>query len=306
MIRRWQHAPPMRWLILGVIALWGCEQPLSPDVFQRRAERTYGEVNAGFGVARRSGQTSVMVRGDQLYSLDTSPLFAEYRQSGRSASAWFEQWQAKLEEDAKARRRSLDQAKDLVIPVIKSGAWIRVQDLGAIGPRDLQDRIRPWRKEITADVYVVLGIPEDLLGLRLASIREVTSSTIGADAWLSRAVQNLVREVATATGSVELRRDDGRMMVLDLPNKDAISGLILDPGFRKKMLQKFELGSVGAAVPNRDVLILFDPDDFVTVKPVRARTHQLYDERNHPGFRGLLRFDQENVSVLEPAHPKPG
>ncbi|MCC7381863.1 MAG: hypothetical protein IT384_08545 [Deltaproteobacteria bacterium] len=294
-----------RWLLALALGtgLSACEQPLTPDLFQKRAERTYAEVNAGFGVARRDGARSVMVRGDQLFALETEPLFSEYRASGRSASSWFDAWKEKLEADSKARRRSLAQAKGQVIPVIKSGAWIRVQDLGAIGPKSIQDQIRPWRKEITDDVYAVLGVPEMLLGYRLVTIQEVETSSVSAEEWLRRAVVNLVREVSTATGSVELKRDDGRPMVLDLPNKDGVAGLILDKGFRRTMLSKFGLGSLGAAVPNRDVLIVFDPEDFVTIKPIRARTHQLYDERNHPGFRGLLRFDEEHVSVLEPSRP---
>jgi hypothetical protein len=70
------------------------------------------------------------------------------------------------------------------------------------------------------------------------------------------------------------------------------------------MLAQFNLTELGAAVPIRNVLVVFDPTSFVTTKPIRARTHQLYDTQNHPGFRGLLRFDENGVGVLEPGSPK--
>lgn len=289
---------------LGVLC--ACDTPLSPDLFQREVERTYVEAHPGFSVARRDGGRSVFVRGDQLYTIDTRPLFEEYKASKRSSSDWFESWREKLDQEAKARRRSLDTSKGTVIPVLKSGAWIRAQDMGAIGPRSVQDKIRPWRKELTEDVVILLAVPEELLGLRYVNVEEVEKSPTSADEWVTQAIANLVRQVDTSTGAVELRREDGRLMVLDLPNVDGVSGLILDPGFRKQMLAKFPgAATLGAAIPNRDVLIVFDPEDFVTVKPIRARTHQLYDERNHPGFRGLLRFDAEKITVLEPARPKP-
>lgn len=285
------------------ILLVACEQPLTPDGFQRRAERTYSDVNAGFGVGRRDGLKSYMARGDQVYILETKPLYDQYKDSKKSASDWFEDWREKLEAEAKARRKTLDSAKDEVIPILKSGTWIRVQDLGAIGPRNVQDQIRPWRKPIADDVFVLLGVPEELLGYRYVSLHEVETSKTAADEWLNKAIANLSKMVSTATGSVELKRDDGRLMVLDMPNKDGISGLILDKEFRRKMLSQFNADSLGASVPNRDVLIIFDAEDFVTVKPIRARTHQLYDERNHPGFRGLLRFDADKISVMEPGRP---
>ena len=288
------------------VVVASCDQPLSPDVFQREVEETYVEAHPGFSVARRDGRKSVFVRGDQLYTIDTQPLFEEYKASKRSSSAWFDTWREKLDSEAKARRRSLDDSKDTVIPVLKSGAWIRAQDMGAIGPRSVQDKIRPWRKPLAEDVVILLAVPEELLGYRYVNIEEVEKSPTSSDEWVTRAVSNLVKQIDTSTGAVELRREDGRLMVLDLPNVDGVSGLILDPAFRKRMLEKFPgAASLGAAIPNRDVLIVFDTEDFVTVKPIRARTHQLYDERNHPGFRGLLRFDAEKITVLEPARPKP-
>jgi hypothetical protein len=291
-------------LMVAVVVLAACDTPLTPDLFQRQAERVYAEVNPGFGVARRDGAKSVMVRGDQVYILDTKAMFDEYKTSKRSASDWFDEYKTRLDREAKARRRSLDQAKEEVIPILKSGVWIRVQDLGAIGPRSVQDQIRPWRKELAEDVYILLGVPEELLGYRYVSIHELETSQTNADEWLTRAISNLTKKVSTATGSSELRRDDGHLLVLDLPNTDGVSALILDPAFRKQMLKTFAIASVGASVPNRDVLILFDPEEFVAVKPIRARTHALYDERNHPGFRGLLRFDAEKITILEPARPQ--
>ena len=290
-------------LLLLVVAV-ACDRPLTPDQFQVRVERVFGEVNPGFGVGSREGAKSVMVRGDQVHVIKTGPLFEAYKASGQSGSAWLDTWRSTLEVEAKARRRTLDQSKDTLVPIIKSGSWVRMQDLGAIGPKSVQDKIRPWRHPVAPDVFVVLGAPEALLGHRYASVEEVGSSTTSGEVWLARAVTNLVRTVDTSTGGVELKRDDGRLMVLDLPNEDGVAGLVLDPGFRQRMLQKFGLPSLGASVPNRDVLIVFDAEDFVTIKPIRARTHDLYDQRNHPGFRGLLRFDATSVTVLEPARPE--
>lgn len=286
------------------LALGGCSRPLTPDQLQVRVERVFGEVNPGFGVASREGHKSVMVRGDQLHVIKTSPLFDAYKASGQSADDWLDGWRAQLETEAKARRRTLDQSKDTLRPIIKSGSWVRMQDLGAIGPKAVQDKIRPWRKPLAPDLFVVLGVPEEMLGNRYASVEEVASSTTTAEVWLTRATANLVRQVGTATGGVELRRADGRLMVFDMPNEDGVAGLILDPGFRKQMLAKFDLVVLGAAIPNRDVLILFDAEDFVTTKPIAARAHVLHDERNHPGFRGLLRFDETSISILEVAYPE--
>src|SRR5262245_7645169 len=90
--------------------LTACEQPLTPDGFQRRAERVYSDVNAGFGVAKRTGPKSFMARGDQVYILETAPLFGEYKTSKQSASDWFDVWREKLEKEAKARKKTLDGA----------------------------------------------------------------------------------------------------------------------------------------------------------------------------------------------------
>lgn len=286
-----------------LLLLLACEAPLTKDRFQQQAEHAYSEVNPGFGVGRREGDKSIMFRGDQLYVLKTGPLFLDYQASKKSPSAWMEAYKAQLEQEAKARRRTLDQQKSTIIPIIKSGAWVRVQDLGAIGPKRIQEQIRPWRKAVTEDVYVLLGVPEELLGYRYANIAEVESSTTPADVWLTRAISNLALTVGTATGGAVLNKPDGKPMVFDLPNEDGVAGLILDKAFRQKMLQRFDAVSLGAAVPSRDVLIIFEAEDFVTIKPIRARTHQLHDERNHPGFRGLLRFDADRLTVLEPAHP---
>ncbi|MFO0726852.1 MAG: hypothetical protein U1E65_23910 [Myxococcota bacterium] len=290
--------------LLPLCLLLGCESALTADRFQQQAERVYAEANPGFGVGRREHDKSIMFRGDQVYVLKTGPLFQEYVASKKSASAWFDAYKEKLVQEVKARKKTLDQAKEELIPILKSGAWVRVQDAGAIGPREIQDQIRPWRKQVTDDVFVLLGVPEQLLGYRYANIAEVASSSTAAEVWMSRAIQNLVAKVGTATGGATLDKPDGKPMVFDLPNEDGIAGLILDPGFRQKMLRKFDAVSLGAAIPNRDVLIVFEAEDFVTIKPIRARTHQLHDERNHPGFRGLLRFDADKITVLEPAHPE--
>lgn len=288
-------------LLLGVFA---CESELDEHRFRQRAEKAYMEVHAGWTIIKRKPDETVFVRGDQVDRLDVASLFAEYKKKKQDASDFFDAWMVEQKKLADARRRTLQQAKEDVIPIIKSGSWIAIQDLGAIGPARIRDQIRPWRKKIADDVYVVLGVPEEKLGYRFASIEEVTSSKEGAETWLKEAVSNVVDSVDTSTGAVEMRGNDGRLLAIDFPNADGVSAHLLDTKFRLSMLSKFELKELGAAVPIRNVLIVFDPTSFVTVKPIRARTHKLYDTQNHPGFRGLLRFDRNGVTVLEPADPK--
>lgn len=290
------------WLALPLISLVACTQALDQDGFRRQAEKSYMEVHPGWGIARRDGMTTTFVRGDQLDKLEIGGMFESYKTSGKSASNYFTEWSRVQAEQAKARRRTLEQAKDDVIPIIKSGSWIRVQDLGAIGPKGIQDKIRPWRKDVAPDVFVLLGVPEEKLGFRFASIEEVRES-VTKEAWLDRAIANLTKRVGTSTGSEIKDNKAGRLLVYDLSGYDDISGLILDPKFRIAMLDKFMRDELGAAAPIRNVLIVFDPLDFTALKPVRARAHQLYDTQNHPSFRGLLRFDRSGIGVLEPANP---
>jgi len=298
MVRAMRAAP----IALSLLVL-ACAEDLDEGAFQRKAEQIYAEANPGFGIMRRQGTNSTFVRGDQVYVLDSGPLFAAYRASKQSASKFLDAWRAKITAEAEARRRPIDEAAGAVIPIIKSGNWIRVQDLGAIGPKRVQEKIRPWRKEIAKDVFVLLGVREELLGYRYASLEEVAASKTGEDEWLAKAVANLVGMVGTSTGT-ELTGGDGRLLVSDILEVDGVSALILDRGFRARMLERFGTTELGAAVPNRDVLIVFDASEFVTVKPIRARTHQLYDVRNHPGYRGLLRFDRDQITILEPAAEK--
>jgi hypothetical protein len=280
-----------------------CSRPLSPDDFRRQAEKAYAEANPGWTVGHRSGMSTIFVRGDQLDTLDIGSMFEGYQKSGMSGTAFFDRWVAEQEKEAKARRRTLEQAKDDVIPVLKSGSWIRVQDLGAIGPRELHDRIRPWRKELATDVFVLLGIPEEKLGLRFASIEEARESSDTIEARLDRATKNLASRVGTSTGS-EVRGIGDRLLVYDLSGHENISALILDPQFRQRMLEKFGKEELGAAAPIRNVLIIFDHQELTATKPVRARAHQLYDTQNHPAFRGLLKFDRASIAILEPAKPE--
>lgn len=298
----------MRALISGLALLLfvtACETTYDEGTFRKRAEEAYREVHPGWTIVKREADSTILVRGDQLDRLPVAEMFADYKASKKDGGDWFDAWIEVQTAEAAARRRTLDQAKDVVIPIIKSGSWVKVQDLGAIGPARMRDKIRPWRKKIATDLFVVLGVPEEKLGYRLASIEELQSSKTEADAWLEQATENLVRIVGTSTkGGASLDSGEGRLMVLDMPNTDGISGLLLDHDFRKKMLQMFEQPYLGAAIPVRNVLILFDPEGFTATKPVRARAHQLYDTQNHPGFRGLLRFDAEGVSVLEAANPK--
>ena len=291
-------------ILLGFFVV-ACEGELTEKSFRRRAEHAYMQVNAGWTIVKREATETVFVRGDQVDRLPVGEMFTEYQSGKRGASEYFEAWIAQEEGKAAARRRTLDQAKDVVIPIIKSGAWVRIQDLGAIGPRRIQDQIRPWRHEVADDVFVVLGIPEAKLGYRFASIEEVQSAGAAKDAWLNRAIANLSTVVGRSTdGAREMKRDDGTLLVIDMPNTDGVSGLILDRDFRADILDRFGLEAVGAAAPNRNVLILFDPDEFTATKPVRARAHQLYDTQNHPGFRGLFRLEADSIGILEPANPK--
>jgi hypothetical protein len=291
-------------LALGLLAVIGCEGKLDETRFRRRAEKAYIEVHHGWTIIKRDIGDTTFVRGDQLDKLDVKTLFAEYQASKQSPTDFFDAWTANQKKIADQRRRTLPQAKSEVIPIIKSGSWINVQDLGAIGPERMRDQIRPWRKKITDDVFVVLGVPEEKLGYRFASIAEVTESAEGEQKWLDQATTNVVALASTSTGSAEMRGNDGRLLALDFDNIDGVSALILDARFRQSMLAKFNLSELGAAVPIRNVLIIFDPKDFVTIKPIAARAHKLYDTQNHPGFRGLLSFDRDNISVLQPAKPK--
>lgn len=286
------------------LACAGCEGKLDANRFRRRAEKAYMEVHPGWTIVERKIEETTFVRGDQLDQLDVEGLFRRYEESKKSPSDFFDMWTAEQKAIADARRRTLEQAEREVIPILKSGSWIQVQDLGAIGPQRLQDQIRPWRKAIADDVYVVLGVPEEKLGYRIASLAEVVTSKAGEEKWLERAVANIVERVGTSTGSASMTGNDGRLLAIDFANEDGVSALLLDPKFRRKMLAQFNLTELGAAVPIRNVLVVFDPTSFVTTKPIRARTHQLYDTQNHPGFRGLLRFDENGVGVLEPGSPK--
>jgi hypothetical protein len=279
-----------------------CGGKLDEQAFERKVEQAYADANPGFFLARRE-QTkkptkSTFARGDQIVVLDVGALFAEYQASGKSGGAFVDTLSERFQSEAKARRRTLDQARDQVIPILKAGAWIHAQDLGAIGPPSQQEQLRPWRKEITPDLYALLAVPEELLGYRYVSLHEVKSSTVGEDKWLERAIKNLVKKVGTPKDT-ELKGDDGRLLVDEFVESEAAGALILDPAFRRRMLTKFNKEELGAAVPLRDVLIVFDASEFVAMKPVKARTHQLYDTQNHPGFRGILRFDKDLVGIID-------
>ncbi len=282
----------------------GCARTLDEKELQRAAEKLFVEVNTGFSVAKREPGKSRLVRGDQVYTLDVAALHDGYLASKQSGGDFLDDYRARLVAEAAARRVTVDKAGARLWPYVKGGVWVRAQDMGAIGPPSVQQQLRPWRQPLAEDVFVVLGVSEALFGTRYLTQAELATSPTSGEKWVEAAVKNLAAAVDTATGSVELRAADGRLLVLDMPNLDGVSGLVLDRGFREKMLARFGLPSLGASVPNRDVLILFDPDDVSTRRPVRARTHQLHDERNHPGFRGLLRLSREGLAVLEPAHPE--
>src|SRR5688572_18475201 len=127
-----------RWWVFWALLLFACERELTLDLFRRDAEKAYIEAHPGWGIVRREGNVTTFVRGDQVDTLDVGKLFDEYQASKKSGSSFFADWIKHAEEESKARRRTLEQAKGTVLPIIKSGSWIRVQDLGAIGPKELQ------------------------------------------------------------------------------------------------------------------------------------------------------------------------
>ena len=99
---------------------------------RRVLERSYREAHPGWTVHRRQEGRTWFVRGDQLDELDVPALFAEYQASGQSGTDWVAAWlEAAKAEDA-SRHRTLEEAQDEVIPLLKSAKWIEIQDLGAI------------------------------------------------------------------------------------------------------------------------------------------------------------------------------
>lgn len=293
--------------IAAVLFVIGCESKLDEERFRRKAEEAYTDVHPGWTIYRRDADTTVFVRGDQLDRLEVGALWAEFQASDQGGGAFFSAWKESARADLEARKRTLAQARRTVLPILKSDSWVRVQDLAAIGPERIQKDIRPWRKEVTDGLFVVLGVPEEKLGYRIASIAEVETSTVHDEAgWIEQAVTNLEAKIdLDRDPGVEVRRDDGHLLAVDLPNIDGVSGLVLSADFRKRILKRFNQPSIGAAAPLRNVLILFDPDEFTATKPVRARAHQLYDSQNHPAFRGLLLLEPDRVTVLEPGRPQP-
>jgi len=283
-----------------------CESQLNEESFRRRAEEAYADVHPGWTIYRRDEGVTTFVRGDQLDRLDVATLWSEYRASEQSARAFFAAYREAARAEVESRRRTLSEAKRTVLPLLKSANWVRVQDLAAIGPERIQKDIRPWRQEVADGLFVVLGVPEEKLGYRIASIREVETSTVYDESgWVDAAVENLERRVDLERDpGVEVRRDDGHLLAVDLPNVDGISGLVLSASFRLKILKRFNAPMVGAAAPLRNVLILFDPNEFTAKKPVRARAHKLYDTQNHPAFRGLLLLEPDRVTVLEVGRPE--
>ena len=290
-------------LCVVAFASVACESELDPKMFQRRAEKIFTEVNPGFGIVKRKQMTTIFVRGDQFYYLELAAEYVQYEAEGRKTSAFLDKFRARLQKEADGRKQTLASAESKILPFIKSGSWVDAQDLGAIGSARVRDKIRPWRKKVAEDVYVLLGIPEELLGYRYASIEEMKESKKDAEVWLETGVRNLVQSVKTSTPT-PLESSEGKLMVLDYSAVEHVGAFFLDRQTRKDWLERFDLTELGVSVPNRDVLIIFDPSDFVTVKPIRFRTHQLYDNRNHPGFRGLIRIDEDTISMMEPAYPK--
>ena len=289
-------------LAIALSLLPACEAELDEPAFARRAERTYLDIHPGWIVVRRIESGTVFARGDQQDILPIADLYAEYQKGHLRASAFFDAYVRAQKELADQRRRSLEQAKADVIPILKGAAWVRAQDLEAVGSPRERAKIRPWRQPISSDMFVILGIAEGRIGYRFASIDEVGTSTVGAAAWLTRAVRNLSAKVGKSEGRASNHSGAKRKLrAVEFEDVDGVSALVLDPGFRKRMLDRFGLPELGAAVPARNILIVFDPSDFETVRAAQAHARGLYETRNHPGLRVLLRFDHDDVSVLAPA-----
>lgn len=296
----------MRWLgwacAATVVVGGGCDRPMDAPAFRRAIERSYLDVHPGWTLARRKDGETWFVRGDQIDRLKVVELFAAYEAQKKPAK-FIDEWRQAAEARRAARRRSLGQASTSLLPMIKSEDWLKYQELGAIGPAHLRDRIRPWRQPLSGGLYVLLGVPEGDTGIRYASIQEVESSTVAGAKWLERAsayVYARYKDVEPAS----LHGKDGTLRVLQFGPAEGISALVLSPRFRRRVLGRFGQATVGVAIPTRDHLTVFDAKDFVTLKPIRVRTHALYDAKNYPAFRGLLRMDQNGVSILEPAHPE--
>ena len=298
--------------MLTWVAGASCQSEYDEPRFREAIETAYREAHPGWAILRRDAGATWFHRGDQVDELRVSDLFSAYRASHQSGAEFVRAWKAEAASAYASLRRRLGEAEDLVIPIIKSEKWVQYQDLGAIGPQRKRAELRPWRTEIAPGVFAVLGVPEDKLGFRFASMAEVDGSDRSGTEWLRRATQNLVQTAQDRAYSpnegylgvdIEVKQ---KLMAFDLENVDGISGLVLDRGFREAMLEKFGRSELGAAVPIRNVLIVFRPDDFVAVKPARNRARQLYDTQNHPGFRGLRSFDAEGLGVLEPGTDERG
>ena len=182
---------------LGVGAL-GCETKHDEKSFRKAAEEAYREVNAGWMIEKRTPAETIFVRGDQLDRLPVADLFKAYQDSKQSGGDFFDAWKAEQTKLIEARRRTVEQAKDEIIPILKSGSWVKVQDLGAIGPARMRDQIRPWRKEVATDLYVVLGVPEAKLGYRLASVEEITNA-LHEQSSASNEIARRVEQIAVAS-----------------------------------------------------------------------------------------------------------
>lgn len=284
----------------------GCQSEYkSEKAFRRALEDAYVDVHPGWRIRGRDEGKTYFVRMDQLDDIDVSNLWSQY-QATADRTEFLARWKAEKKREYDALRRNLsDHAKD-VFPLLKSEKWVRRRDLGAIGPARKIAKIRPWRHELIPGVFVVLGLEEGKRGVRYASMAEVEATDLDHEAWVRRATENLQRilkpEVMQdeAYSGVEMKIS-GQLRALDLVNATGVSGLLLQPSFRKAMLDRFEAEELGAAVPIRDVLIVFRLGDFTILKPVRNRTIRLHDTQNHPAFRGLLKFDAERIAVLEPA-----
>jgi hypothetical protein len=157
--------------LAAVLAVTACESELDEDAFRRKAEEAYADVHPGWTIYKRDADSTVFVRGDQLDRLEVGELWTEYEASDMGGRAFFSAWKEDAKADLEARKRTLAQAKRTVLPILKSDSWVRVQDLAAIGPERIQKDIRPWREEVTEGLFVVLGIHEEKLGYRIASIR---------------------------------------------------------------------------------------------------------------------------------------
>ena len=110
------------------------------------AEEAYREVHPGWTIVKRAEGETIMVRGDQVDTLPVAEMYADYKASKKDGGDWFEAWMATQRAEAEARKRTLEQAKDLVIATLLGYTLARrtvppLLRVGAASINDLRARL---------------------------------------------------------------------------------------------------------------------------------------------------------------------